>query len=67
MCASVERVLKDEFGKTLSDPGVNILDPCTGTGNFVVNLLRRIPSRELHRVYTTQVFAIIFYNPHCTV
>lgn len=57
MCASVERVLKDEFGKTLSDPGVNILDPCTGTGNFVVNLLRRIPSRELHRVYTTQVFA----------
>lgn len=57
MCASVERVLKDEFGKTLSDPGVNILDPCTGTGNFVVNLLRRIPSRELHRVYTTQLFA----------
>lgn len=57
MCASVERVLKDAFGKTLSDPGVNILDPCTGTGNFVVNLLRRIPSRELHRVYTTQVFA----------
>ena len=57
MCASVERVLKDAFGKTLSDPGVNILDPCTGTGNFVVNLLRRIPSRELHRVYTTQLFA----------
>ena len=57
MCASVERVLKDEFGKQLSDPGVNILDPCTGTGNFVVNLLRRIPGRDLRRVYTEQLFA----------
>ena len=57
MCASVEQVLKEEFGKQLSDPGVNILDPCTGTGNFVVNLLRRIPRRALLRVYTEQLFA----------
>ena len=57
MCASVEQVLKDEFGKQLSAPGVNILDPCTGTGNFVVNLLRRIPRRALRRVYTAQLFA----------
>ena len=57
MCSSVEQVLKDEFGKQLSDPGVNILDPCTGTGNFVVNLLRRIPKRDLGRVYTEQLFA----------
>lgn len=34
MGASVERVLKDKFGKQLSDPGVNILDLCTGTGEF---------------------------------
>ncbi len=57
MCSSVERVLKGEFGKTLSDKSVNILDPCTGTGNFVVNLLRRIPKRDLRRVYTEQLFA----------
>ena len=57
MCSSVEQVLKEEFGKQLSDPGVNILDPCTGTGNFVVNLLRRIPQRDLRRVYTEQLFA----------
>src|SRR5258707_14507405 len=30
MCASVEEVLKSEFGLTLGSPGVNILDPCTG-------------------------------------
>ena len=57
MCASVEQVLQDEFGKTLSDTSVNILDPCTGTGNFVVNLLRRIPKRDLKRMYTQQLFA----------
>ena len=57
MCASVEQVLQDEFGKTLSDTSVHILDPCTGTGNFIVNLLRRIPKRDLQRMYTRQLFA----------
>ena len=57
MCASVEQVLQAEFGKTLSDTSVNILDPCTGTGNFIVNLLRRIPKRDLKRMYTQQLFA----------
>src|SRR5262249_23222828 len=37
MCASVEEVLQDEFRKSLGDKDVFILDPCTGTGNFVVN------------------------------
>ena len=36
---------------------MNILDPCTGTGNFIVNLLRRIPRRALKRMYTQQLFA----------
>ncbi len=57
MCASVEQVLQDEFGKTLSDTSVHILDPCTGTGNFMVNLLRRIPKRDLKRMYAEQLFA----------
>ena len=57
MCASVEEVLKSEFGKTLGDPDVHILDPCTGTGNFIVNLLRRIPKKDLPRMYRRQLFA----------
>jgi predicted helicase len=57
MCASVEEVLKTEFNLSLGSPGVNILDPCTGTGNFIVNLLRRIPKRDLPRVYREQLFA----------
>ncbi len=57
MCASVAEVLEKEFGKKLGDPGVNILDPCTGTGNFIVNLIGRIPKRDLPRVYREQLFA----------
>jgi predicted helicase len=57
MCASVVEVLAADFGKRLGDPGVNILDPCTGTGNFIVNLLHRIPKRDLPRMYREQLFA----------
>src|SRR5579862_8559536 len=57
MCASVAEVLEKEFGLTLGSPGVNILDPCTGTGNFIVNLMRRIPKKDLKRVYKEQLFA----------
>jgi len=57
MCASVEEVLKTEFGKSLGDKDVHILDPCTGTGNFIVNLIRRIPKRDLPRMYREQLFA----------
>ena len=50
-------MLEKEFGKTLGDKDVNILDPCTGTGNFIVNLIRRIPKKDLKRVYAKQLFA----------
>lgn len=56
MCASVEEVLKTEFGTSLSTPGVKILDPCVGTGNFIVNLLRRIEPRHLKRKYAEDLF-----------
>jgi len=57
MCASVDKVLASEFGKSLSTPGVKLLDPCTGTGNFVVNLMRRIPRHLLPQKYKDDLFA----------
>jgi len=60
MCASIEHVLREEFGKNIGDDGVIILDPCTGTGNFVVNLMRRAAARSrqfLQRMYRDQLFA----------
>lgn len=56
MCASVEAVLAREFGKSLSDEGVLILDPCVGTGNFIVHLLRRLRRRDLKRKYERELF-----------
>lgn len=57
MCASVEEVLKTEFNKTLASDDVYIIDPCTGTGNFIVNLIRRIPKAKLENVYKHRLFA----------
>ena len=57
MCNSVEQVLKQEFGFTLASPEVVILDPCTGTGNFIVNLIERIPGKALANAYHNRLFA----------
>ena len=57
MCASVESVLQTEFGTTLSAEGVTVLDPCTGTGNFLVNLLRRVSPLDRERKYRRELFA----------
>jgi len=60
MCAAVEEVLHDDFGLALSDPQVCIIDPATGTGNFVINLLHRIAQQNpavLKDVYQNRLFA----------
>ncbi len=56
MCASVEEVLQREFGTSIAEPGVQILDPATGTGNFIVNLMRRIPRPRLKHKYMHDLF-----------
>ena len=57
MCAAVEEVLQNEFGKKLGDEGVYVLDPATGTGNFIVNLIRRCSPRNLDSFYRHHLFA----------
>jgi len=37
---SVDGALRSEFGASLSDKGVHVLDPFTGTGTFIVRLLQ---------------------------
>lgn len=37
---SADYALKQEFGVGISDPGVHVLDPFTGTGTFIVRLLQ---------------------------
>ncbi len=58
MVSSVEEVLRSEFGTTLAAPVVAILDPATGTGNFIVNIMRRITDpTALKQKYTSALFA----------
>jgi predicted helicase len=60
MGAAVEEVLVQDFGLSLAHPDVHIIDPCTGTGGFVVNLLKRLDERHkpaLRDVYAHRLFA----------
>jgi predicted helicase len=57
MCNSVEQTLKEEFGLSLASSEVVILDPCTGTGNFIVNLIERMPAKALAEAYRNRLFA----------
>lgn len=56
---SVEHLLNTEFGTSLNDEGVHVLDPFTGTGTFVVRLLQSglISADNLLRKYTQELHA----------
>ncbi|MFL0247343.1 DEAD/DEAH box helicase [Candidatus Clostridium stratigraminis] len=56
---SVDKLLKKHFSKSISDEGVHILDPFTGTGTFIVRLLQNglISKEDLVRKYTQELHA----------
>lgn len=56
---SVSDVLQKEFNRSLSDEGVNIIDPFTGTGTFITRLLQSglIKKEDLERKYKHEIFA----------
>jgi predicted helicase len=55
MVRSVEEILKSEFGKSLSDEGVHILDPFTGTGNFITRMMQQIKKSRLPQKYASEL------------
>jgi len=56
---SVNDVLKQEFGRSISDENIHILDPFTGTGTFITRLLQSglIDKKDLLRKYTSELHA----------
>ena len=54
---SADFALKQEFGVGLSDEGVHVLDPFTGTGTFIVRLLQSglIKPEDLQRKFTSEL------------
>lgn len=56
---SVDHLLRTEFGASLSDEGVHVLDPFTGTGTFIVRLIQSglIAPHDLARKYASELHA----------
>ena len=50
-------LLQKHFGKTLGDKNVNILDPATGTGTFITNLMNHLPAERLEYKYLNEIHA----------
>ncbi len=56
---SVDAILRKEFGRSVSDENVHILDPFTGTGTFITRLLQSglIAPHDLERKYKHELHA----------
>lgn len=63
-----DRVLRREFGKSLADEGVHILDPFAGTGSFMAHLIESdlIPDEMLerkyrHEMHSNEILLLAYY------
>ncbi len=57
MIESTDYLVENHFGKTLSDENVEILDPATGTGTFITDLIRHINPQNLEYKYRNEIHA----------
>ena len=55
MVKSVSHLLETEFGRSLSDTGVHLIDPFVGTGNFIVRLVQEISKTALKTKYSDEL------------
>lgn len=65
---SADRLSRDHFGAGLSDRGVHVLDPFTGTGTFIVRLLQSglISTADLahkyrHELHANEIVLLAYY------
>ncbi|MDM8520427.1 N-6 DNA methylase [Anaerolineales bacterium HSG6] len=66
MIESAEYLTDKHFGKLLSDKHVHILDPATGTGTFITELIEYLPARLLaykyqHEIHCNEVAILPYY------
>ena len=67
---SADGALHKYFGKRLSDKGVHILDPFTGTGTFIARLLQKdmdlirdedLSRKYLHELHANEIVLLSYY------
>ncbi len=57
MIESTDYLLHKHFGKMLGDKGVEIMDPATGTGTFICDIIDYLPKDKLEYKYTNELHA----------
>jgi len=55
MVESADFLLEKYFGKNLADKNVQILDPATGTGTFITDIIEYIPEQYLKEKYKNDI------------
>jgi len=65
---SVNDILRNEFGKSLSSKGVEILDPFTGTGTFITRMIQSdlidieaLPHKYRHEIHANEIMLLAYY------
>lgn len=66
---TTDRVLRREFGKSLADEGVHILDPFAGTGSFTARLIEdktlipddRLPQKYANELHSNEILLLAYY------
>lgn len=65
---SADRLSRDHFGAGLTDHGVHVLDPFTGTGTFIVRLLQSglitpadLPHKYRHELHANEIVLLAYY------
>ncbi|MFB2817765.1 N-6 DNA methylase [Umezakia ovalisporum] len=66
MIESVDFLVHQHFGKLLADKNVEILDPATGTGTFITELIDYLPPQSLeykykHEIHCNEVAILPYY------
>jgi predicted helicase len=57
MVEGTDYLLQEYFNKKLADKNVHILDPATGTGTFITDIIDFIPEQYLEHKYLNEIFA----------
>lgn len=66
MIESVDYLVHKNFGKFLADKNVEILEPATGTGTFITELIEYLPPNKLaykykHEIHCNEVAILPYY------
>ena len=66
MIRGTDYLLRKHFGRGLADENVQILDPATGTGTFITNLINFLPldrleDKYLHEMHANEVAILPYY------